>query len=220
MTFSRLSSHLIAIFKNILFLILAVLGLHCCMGFSSCSEVGLLPRCDAWASHCSGFPCCTAWALGHVDFSSCSFQSLESRLNSYGTWALAALQQVGSSQPRDLYPCFSTAGWFSTAEPPGKPQFSSVQSLSCVRLCNPMDCSTPGFPVHCQLPEFTQTHAHWVSDAIQPSHPLSSPSPPAFNLSQHQGLFQWVSSSHQVAKVLEFQLQHQSFQWTLRTGLL
>ena len=85
----------------------------------------------------------------------------------------------------------------------------SVQSLSCVRLCNPMDCSTPGFPVHHQLLELTQTHVHRVGDAIQPSHPLSSPSP-AFNLSQHQGLFQWVSSSHQVAKVLEFQLQHQS----------
>ena len=68
-----------------------------------------------------------------------------------------------------------------------------------------MDCSLPGFPVHHQLPEFTQTHAHWVGDAIQPSHPLSPPSPPAFNLSQHQGLFKWVSSLHQVAKVLEFQ---------------
>ena len=77
-------------------------------------------------------------------------------------------------------------------------------------------CSTPGFPVHHQLPELAQTHTHWVSDAIQPSHP-SSPSPPAFNLSQHQGLFQWVSSSHQVAQVLEFQLQHQSFQWVFRT---
>ena len=76
-----------------------------------------------------------------------------------------------------------------------------------------MDCSTPGLPVHYQLQELTQTHFHWISDAIQPSHPLSSPSPPAFNLSQHWGLFQWVSSSHQVAKVLEFQLQHQSFQW-------
>ena len=79
---------------------------------------------------------------------------------------------------------------------------------------------TPGLPVHHQLPESTQTHGHWVGDAIQPSHPLSSPSPPALNLSQHQGLFQWVSSSHQVAKVLEFQLQHQSFQWTPRTDLL
>ena len=71
---------------------------------------------------------------------------------------------------------------------------SSVQSLSRVQLCNPMNCSTPGFPVHHQLPEFTQTHVHWVSDAIQPSRSLSAPSPPSFNLSQHQGLFQWVSS--------------------------
>ena len=81
-----------------------------------------------------------------------------------------------------------------------------------------MDCSTPGLLVHHQLLEFTQTHVHWVGDAIQPSHPLSSPSPPALNLSQHQGLFKWVSSSHQVAEVLEFQLQHQLFQWTFRTG--
>ena len=95
-------------------------------------------------------------------------------------------------------------------------QFSSV-AQSCPTLCDPMDCSTPGLPVHHLLPESTQTHVHWVSDAIQPSHPLSSPSPPALNLSQHQGLFKWVSSSHQVAKVLEFQLQHQSFQWTPRT---
>ena len=98
-------------------------------------------------------------------------------------------------------------------------QFSSVVQL-CPTLCDPMDRSMPGLPVHHQLPEFTQTHVHWVGDAIQPSHPLSSPSPPAFNLSQHQGLFKWVSSSHQVAKILEFQLQHQSFQWTPRTDLL
>ena len=87
-------------------------------------------------------------------------------------------------------------------------------------LCNHMDCSTPRFPVHHKLPELTQTHVHWVGDANQPSHPLSSPSPPAFNPSQHQGLFQWVSSSHQVAKVLELQLQHQSFQSTFRTDFL
>ena len=80
--------------------------------------------------------------------------------------------------------------------------------------------SMPGLPVHHKLLEFTQTHAHWVGYAIQPSHLLSSPSPPALNLSQHQGLFQRVSSSHQVARVLEFQLQHQSFQWTLRTDIL
>ena len=93
-------------------------------------------------------------------------------------------------------------------------QFSSV-AQSCLTLCDPMDGSMPGPPVHCQLPEFIQTHVHWVGDAIQPAHPLSSPSLLVFNLSQHQGLFQWVSSSHQVAKVLEFQLQHQSFQWIL-----
>ena len=100
----------------------------------------------------------------------------------------------------------------------------SVQLISviqlCLTLCDPMDCSTPGLPVHHQFQELTQTHVHWVSDAIQLSHPLSSPSPPAFNLSQHQGLLKWVSSSHQVAKVLEFQLQHQSFQWLFRTDFL
>ena len=83
-----------------------------------------------------------------------------------------------------------------------------------------MDCSIPGLSVHHQLPEFTQTHVHWVSDAMQPSHPLLSPFPPAFNLSQHQDLFQWISSLHQVAKVLEFQLQHQSFQWVFRIDFL
>ena len=92
-------------------------------------------------------------------------------------------------------------------------QFSSV-AQSCLTLCNPKNRSMPGLPVHHQLLELTQTHVHWVSDAIQPSHPLFSPSSPAFNLLQHQGLFQWVSSLHQVAKVLELQLQHQCFQWT------
>ena len=95
-------------------------------------------------------------------------------------------------------------------------QFSSV-AQSCLTPCDPMDCSTPGFPVHHQSSKPTQTHVHRVGDAIQPSHPLSSPSPPTLNLSQHQGLFQWVSSSHQVAKLLEFQLQHQSFQRIFRT---
>ena len=97
--------------------------------------------------------------------------------------------------------------------------FSSV-AWSCTTLCNPMNRITLGLPVHHQLPEFTQTHVPWVGDAIQPSHPLSSPSPPALNLSQHQGPFKRVSSPHQVARVLEFQLQHQSFQWTPRTDLL
>ena len=84
-------------------------------------------------------------------------------------------------------------------------QFSSV-TQSCPTLCDPMNCSTPALPVHHQLPEFTQTHVHWVSDSIQPSHPMSSPFPPARNPSQHQSLFQWVNSSHEVAKVSEFQL--------------
>ena len=83
-----------------------------------------------------------------------------------------------------------------------------------------MDCSTPGFPVRHQLPELAQTHIYWVGDAIQPSHPLSSPSSSALNLSQHQSLFQWVGSLHQVAEILELQLQHQSFQWTFRVDLL
>ena len=86
-----------------------------------------------------------------------------------------------------------------------KHQIRSV-AQSCLTLCDPMNCSTPGLPVPHQLPEFTQTQVHQVSDAIQPSHPLSYPSPPAPNPSQHQGLFQWVNSSHEVAKVLELQL--------------
>ena len=94
-------------------------------------------------------------------------------------------------------------------------QFSSVAQL-CLTLCDHMNCSMPGLRVHHQLLEFTQTHVHWVGDAMQPSHPLSSPSPPTFNLSQHHSLFKWVSSSYQV----KFQLQHQSFQWILRTDLL
>ena len=101
---------------------------------------------------------------------------------------------------------------------------SSVQIIlvaqSCLTLNDSMNLSTPSLPVHHQLQKSTQTHAHWVGDAMQPSHPLSSPSPPAPNPSQHQGLFQWVNSLHEVAKVLEFQLQHQSFQWTPRTDLL
>ena len=91
-----------------------------------------------------------------------------------------------------------------THPPADSVQFSSVTQL-CLTLCDPMDCSTPGFPVHQQLPDFTQTHVYQASDAIQLSHSLSSPSPPALNLSQHQGLFKWISFSHQGAKGLEFQ---------------
>ena len=116
----------------------------------------------------------------------------------------------------------SCPGWAKATRPLclcNDQPFSSV-AQSCPTLCNPMKHSTPGLPARHQIPEFTQTHVHWVGDAIQPSHTLSSPSPPAFNLSQHQGIFKWVSSSLQVAKVLEFQLQHQTFQWTPRTDLL
>ena len=90
---------------------------------------------------------------------------------------------------------------------------------SCPTVCDPMDCSTLGFPIPHYLPDFVQTHVHWVDDAIQPSHPLSL-SCPALNLFQHQDLFQWVSSSHQVAKALELQRQCQSFQWIFRTDFL
>ena len=134
------------------------------------------------------------------------------------------------SRPRGWACVSCTAGGFFTTEPPGKletaiwpsnstPRFSLAQLLSHVRLWDSMDCSMTGFPVHHHLLEFAQTHVHQVGDAIQPSHPLSSPSLPALNLSQHQGLFQWVSSSHHMAKVLEFQLQHQSFQDWFPLGL-
>ena len=96
-------------------------------------------------------------------------------------------------------------GWSAGIQVLNLSQFSSVVQL-CPTLCNPIDRSMSGLPVHHQLLEFSQTHVHWVGDAIQPSHPLSSPSPPALNLSQHQGLFQWVNSSHEMSKVLELQL--------------
>ena len=129
------------------------------------------------------------------------------------------VQVVARSCPRD---CNSHCPWCLSMVillAISSVQFSPV-AQSCLTLCDPMNRSTTGLPVHHQLPESTQTHVHWVDDAIQLSHPLSSPFPPALNLSQHQGLLKWVSSSHQVAKVLEFQLQHQSFQWTPRTDVL
>ena len=96
-------------------------------------------------------------------------------------------------------------------------QLSSV-AQSCLTDCYPMDCSTPGFSVHHQPPELAQTHVHQVGDAIwQLSHPLLSP-PSTFNISQYQGLFQWVSSLYQVVKILEFQFQHQSFHWIFRAS--
>ena len=123
--------------------------------------------------------------------------------------------QPGSSVHRILQA--RTLEWIAV---PSSRLLSSVQVSSVAQLCLTLDCSAPAFPVHHQLPELPQTPVHQVSDAIQPSHPLSPPSPPAFSLSQHWGLFQWVSSSHQVAKVLEFQLQHKFFQWIFRTDFL
>ena len=102
-----------------------------------------------------------------------------------------------------------------------KISYAAAKSLqSCLTLWYPMNRITPGLPVHQKLPEFTETHVHRVGDAIQPSHPLSSPSPPAPNPSHHQSLFQWVNSLHEVAKVLEFQLQHHFFQRNPRADLL
>ena len=125
-----------------------------------------------------------------------------------GVGSLSLLQQIFRTQGSNpgLPRCRQTLYHLSHQ---GSPYMSSVQfssvTQSCLTLRDPMNCSTPGLPVHHQLPEFTQTHVHRVSDAIQPSHLLSSPSPPALNPSQHQSLFQWVNSSHEVAKVLESQ---------------
>ena len=169
------------------------------------------------------FPCILITLTSHyipykqnsleVDNDHCKTVKLES-------WSLITvsptIRLIGSSEILQSAFClqFMTSTCFLS-----KPQFRSV-AQSCPTLCNPTNCSTPGLPVHHQLLESNQTRVHQVDDAIQPSHPLSSPSPPALNLSQHQGLFQWVSSSHQVAKVLEFQPQHQPYQRTPRTYLL
>ena len=126
------------------------------------------------------------------DFSSCKTETLSPLNNNSAFPSPRALATTILVSVSDLISLITSV------------QFSSV-AQSCLNLCDPVDCSTPGFPAHHQFPELAQTH---VSDAIQPSHPLSSPSPPALNLSQHQGLFQSVSSSHPVAKVLEHQLQH------------
>ena len=156
----------------------------------------------------------TPWTLTHQAPPSMGFSRQEywsglpfpSPLNIFRTWKIPSLTS-GSTL------CRSHPDKASSVE------FSSV-TQACLTLCNPMDCSMPAFPVHHQFLELAQTHVHQGSDVIQPSHPLLSPTSPAFNLSQHQGLFKWVSSSYQVAKVLEFQLQHQSFQWTPRTDLV
>ena len=147
---------------------------------------------------------------------------LHYKLSFYTNLSVSMLLSLKSKSSLLLLTCWWS--WDSPAIPLsallGGPVFSSVQfssvAQSCPTLCDPMECSMQGLPVYHQLREFTQIHVHWVSDAIQPCHPLSSPSPPTFN----PGRFQWVSSSHQVAKGLEFQIHHQSFQWIFRTDFL
>ena len=164
------------------------------------------------------------WHCKTHQFSSVQFLS---RVRLFATPWIAACQASLSitnsgvhsdSRPSSqwCHPAISSSDVRFSFCPQSFPAFSSVQfssfAQSCPTLCDPMNRSTPGLPVHHQLLEFTQTHVHRVSDAIQPSHPLSSPSPPAPNPSEHQSLFRWVNSSHEVAKVLEFQLWHHSFQ--------
>ena len=134
-----------------------------------------------------------------------------------GKWASQLQKSFFPFHSVYKFPCCAMLTWLKLPE--SQRDFFLLFTQSFPTLWDTMDCSSPGFPVlHC-VPELAQTHINWVCDAIQPSHPRSSPSPQALKLSQHQRLFQWVSSSHQVAKVLEFQLQHQSFQWTPRTDL-
>ena len=161
-----------------------------------------------------------------VPFSSCpqsfpasgSFQMSQFFTSGGQSIGILASTSVLPMNIRDWFPLGWT-GWISLAV---QGLYSNTKLLlvaqSCPTLCGPMDCSMPGFPVLHHLPELAQTHVHWVGDAIQPSHPLSSPSPPAFYLSQH--LFQWVGSPHQVVKVLKLQLQHQSWQWIFRVDFL
>ena len=120
----------------------------------------------------------------------------------------ASILVVQLGHEKYMYIRWDTTSQFNYRMSEDNMVFSSIQSFIRVRLCDPMNCSTPGLPAHHQLPESTQTHVHWVGNAIQPSHILSSPSPPSLKLSQSQGLSKWVNSSHQVSKVLKFQLQH------------
>ena len=164
----------------------------------------------------SGLPCLPPVDLPNPGIKPSSRALLDSLLSkppgkSKNRWVVYPFSS-GCSQPRNRIGVSCFADRFFTSRATREALYMCICSVvkSCPTLCDSMDCNTPGFPVHHQLPELAQTHVHWVSDTIQPSHLLSFPSPPAFNLSQHQVLF-WVSSSHQVAKVLEFQLQHQSF---------
>ena len=146
-----------------------------------------------------------AWRIEHY------LASMWNECNCTGVWTfsgIVALVKLNKKKERtQIINIRNQRGGITT----GPIDISSV-TQSCPTLCDPMNCSTLGLPVHHQLLESTQTHVHWVSGSIQPSHPLSFPSSLTLNLSQLQGLFQWVNSLHQVAKVLEFRLQHQSFQ--------
>ena len=171
-----------------------------------------------------------------VPFSSCLQSFPVSGSFQMSQFLTSGGQSIGVSASASVLPKYiqdwSHLGWTGlislqsndSQESSPTPQFKSINS-SALRLLygptlwDPMDCNMTGLPGHRQLLEITQTHVHWVGDAIQPSHPLLSPSP-AFNLSQYQGLFKWVCSSHQGAKILEFHLQHQSFQWIFRTDFL
>ena len=165
---------------------------------------------QSWLTLCDPMDCSPPGSSVHGDFPGkntgvgCHFRG-SSWLQRSNPHLLLLLHWQAGSLP--LVPPFTSV------------HFTSVTQLS-LTLCDPVDCSMPGFPVHHQCLELTQTRVYRVGDAIQPSHLLLSPSPPAPNPSQHQGLFQWVSSSHQVAKVLTFQLQHQAFQWAPRTDSL
>ena len=148
---------------------------------------------------------CFSWIFSCIPTPPFSFYCpyfVKSFILLYPAYGILSLNEAATSD-HSLLPAPGFA--FLNRKSPNSLLFSSV-TQSCLTLCDPMNRSMPGFPVYHQLPEFTQTHVHRVGDAIQPSHPLSSPSPPAPNPSQHQSLFQWVNSSHEVAKVLEFQL--------------
>ena len=194
---------------------LVIISLWCSVWSCWRPQHGQAPPSNAAKIPPAGLRVGLEWAMPH----SVSFQTLRAFWGFSGTELQVATTETHSPLPllTTLPPskaCISMLMLFSC----GAFQFSSV-TQSCPTLCDPMDCSTPGFRVHHHHLEL-QTHVHCVSDAIQPSHPLSSPSPPALNISQHRGLFQWVCSSHQVAKALEFQPQHQSFQWIVRTDFL
>ena len=176
--------------------------LYCCFEKSVSktwgSDLCLIDRQESWSSQCIS----CFW----LNLRRASMSEDKIFLENMKKWYMTVFS------PLLLIALESTQDWIIV-------QFSSI-AQSCPTLCNSMNCRMPGFPVHHQLPELAQTHVRRVGDAIQPSCPLTSPSPPAFKLSLHQGLFKWVSSSHQVAKVLELQLQHQSFQWIFGTDFL